>query len=68
MVDGLVEVRREGFGADQTVTRVGPGQMFGDEPDGRRGRGLLTAHALEPTILLTVDPDAVRDMVMPRDV
>ena len=31
VVQGEVEIRGEGFGADQTVVRVGPGQIFGDQ-------------------------------------
>lgn len=31
VVEGEVEARGEGYGADQTVTRVGPGELFGDQ-------------------------------------
>ena len=66
VVSGVVEIRSEGFGADQTVTRVGPGQLFGNQT-GTSGQGVLTAHAVEPTALLIVEPDAVRDLVINRE-
>ena len=66
VLDGMVEVRTEGIGADQTVTRVGPGQMFGDRAAFGQP-GALTAHAIERTELLAVARDAIRDLVMPRD-
>ena len=66
VVSGVVEIRSEGFGADQTVTRVGPGQLFGNHT-GTSGQGVLTAHAVEPTALLIVEPDAVRDLVINRE-
>ena len=31
VIDGEVEIRGEGYGADQTVLRLGPGQFFGDQ-------------------------------------
>lgn len=67
VVEGQVEVRGEGFGADQTVTRVGPGQMFGDQAALYGQRGALTAHAVAPTVLLAVERGAIRDLLLPRD-
>jgi hypothetical protein len=58
VIEGEVEVRGEGCGADQTVTRVSVGQMFGDQPALRGQRGAMTAHAVEPTVLLEVAREA----------
>jgi uncharacterized protein YhbP (UPF0306 family) len=62
VTSGEVEIRAEGHGADQTVVRVGPGGMFGDQAALRGQRGNLTAHATLPTMLLAVDRDSVRDL------
>jgi uncharacterized protein YhbP (UPF0306 family) len=64
VIGGEVEIRAEGHGADQTVVRVGPGGMFGDQAALRGQRGQLTAHAIKPTTLLTVDRESVRDLMM----
>jgi len=64
VVDGEVEVRGEGYGADQTVVRVGPGQIFGDQATLRGQRGALTAHAVVRTTLLAVERDAMRDLLL----
>jgi uncharacterized protein YhbP (UPF0306 family) len=64
IMDGEVEVRSEGYGADQTVTRIGPGKLFGDQAAMRGQRGALTAHAVAPTVLLAVDPDTIRDLLV----
>jgi hypothetical protein len=61
---GEVEIRAEGHGVDQTVVRVGPGGMFGDQAALRGQRGQLTAYAVQPTTLLTLDRDSVRDLMM----
>jgi uncharacterized protein YhbP (UPF0306 family) len=66
IVSGAVEVRGEGFGADQTVVKLGPGQLFGDSAGFRGQRGVYTAHALEDTVLLAIDSDAVGDMLLQR--
>jgi len=63
VIDGEVEVRGEGYGADQTVVRVGPGQFFGDQATLRGQRGALTAHAVSRSILLAVDRSALRDLL-----
>jgi Cyclic nucleotide-binding domain/Pyridoxamine 5'-phosphate oxidase len=54
VVEGSVELRTEGFGADQTVVRIGPGQTFSDDGAvvGRAGR--LVAQARERSVLLRV--------------
>ncbi len=67
VVEGQVKVRSEGFGADQVVTRVGPGQMFGDRAALRGQPGALTAHALEHTVVLGVEREDVRDLAMQTD-
>jgi hypothetical protein len=66
VVQGEVEVRGEGFGADQTVVRVGPGQIFGDQAALRGQRGAFTAHAVTRTVLLAVEREAMRDLLLPR--
>jgi hypothetical protein len=67
VVEGEVEVRGEGFGADQTVTRVGPGQMFGDQAALLGQRGELTAHAVKDSTLLALPREAMRDFLLPRN-
>jgi hypothetical protein len=63
VVDGEVEIRGEGHGADQTVLRLGPGQFFGDQATLRGQQGALTCHAVTRTILLAVDRMALRDLL-----
>ena len=63
VVDGEVEIRGEGHGADQTVLRLGPGQFFGDQATLRGQRGALTCHAVTRSILLAVDRSALRDLL-----
>ncbi len=65
VVEGEVEVRAEGFGVDQTVTRVGPGEMFGDLATLQGQQGAVTAHATARTVLLAVERDAMRDLLLP---
>jgi len=66
VLDGEVEVRGEGYGADQTVTRVAQGQLFGDQATLRGQRGALTAYAVRPTVLLAVQREAMRDLLLPH--
>ena len=63
VVDGEVEIRGEGYGADQTVLRLGPGQFFGDQATLRGQQGALTAHAVSRSILLAVDRGTLRDLL-----
>lgn len=63
VIDGEVEIRSEGYGADQTVLRLGPGQFFGDQATLRGQRGALTCHAVTRSILLAVDRTALRDLL-----
>jgi len=62
VLEGLVEIRSEGFGVDQTVVQAGPGELFGDQAALRGQRGALTAHAIERSVLLAVEPSAIRDL------
>ena len=62
VIDGEVEIRGEGHGADQTVLRLGPGQFFGDQATLRGQEGALTCHAVTRSILLAVDRTSLRDL------
>ena len=63
VIDGEVEIRAEGYGADQTVVRLGPGQFFGDQAALRGQKGALTCHAVTRSILLAVDRTSLRDLL-----
>jgi nitroimidazol reductase NimA-like FMN-containing flavoprotein (pyridoxamine 5'-phosphate oxidase superfamily) len=63
VIEGEVEIRGEGYGADQTVIRLGPGQFFGDQGALRGQRGALTCHAVTKCSLLAVDRNALRDLL-----
>jgi uncharacterized protein YhbP (UPF0306 family) len=63
VIDGEVEIRAEGHGADQTVLRLGPGQFFGDQATLRGQKGALTCHAVSRSILLAVDRASLRDLL-----
>ena len=63
VVDGEVEIRGEGHGADQTVLRLGAGQFFGDQATLRGQQGQLTCHAVSRCTLLAVDRTAMRDLL-----
>jgi nitroimidazol reductase NimA-like FMN-containing flavoprotein (pyridoxamine 5'-phosphate oxidase superfamily) len=63
VVDGEVEIRAEGHGADQTVLRLGPGQFFGDQATLRGQQGALMCHAVTRSILLVVDRMSLRDLL-----
>jgi nitroimidazol reductase NimA-like FMN-containing flavoprotein (pyridoxamine 5'-phosphate oxidase superfamily) len=63
VVDGEVEIRAEGHGADQTVLRLGPGQFFGDQAALRGQKGALTCHAVTRSVLLAVDRSALRELL-----
>jgi len=67
VVEGEVEIRGEGYGADQTVVRVGPGQIFGDQAAIKGQRGAFTAHAVARTVLLAVEREAMRDLLLPDE-
>jgi Cyclic nucleotide-binding domain/Pyridoxamine 5'-phosphate oxidase len=59
VVEGCVELRKEGFGADQTVVRIGPGQMFSDDNATTRQAGHLVAQAVERSVLLRVERPSI---------
>ena len=63
VIDGEVEVCAEGYGADQTVLRLGPGQFFGDQAALRGQKGALTCHAVRRSILFAVDRASLRDLL-----
>ena len=63
IIEGQVEVRGEGYGADQTVLRLGAGQFFGDQGTLRGQRGALTCHAVTRVVLLAVDRNTLRDLL-----
>lgn len=67
VVEGEVEIRAEGYGADQTVARVGRGQLFGDQGAIRGQRGVFTAHAVTRTTLLAVERETMRDLLLPEE-
>ena len=59
VVEGVIELRNEGFGADQTVVRIGPGQMFSDDNATARRDGHLVAQAVERSVLLRVERPSI---------
>jgi uncharacterized protein YhbP (UPF0306 family) len=63
VIDGEVELCAEGYGADQTVLRLGPGQFFGDRAALRGQKGALTCHAVRRSILFAVDRTSLRDLL-----
>jgi nitroimidazol reductase NimA-like FMN-containing flavoprotein (pyridoxamine 5'-phosphate oxidase superfamily) len=63
VIEGEIEIRAEGYGADQTVIRLGPGQFFGDQAVLRGQKGALTCHAVTRTILLAVHRTALRELL-----
>lgn len=63
VIEGEIEIRAEGYGADQTVIRLGPGQFFGDQAVLRGQKGALTCHAVTRTNLLAVHRAALRELL-----
>lgn len=67
VVDGAVEVDREGVGGEgvggDTPVSLGPGQFFGELAILRDRPRTATLKALEPTRLLALDRDTFRDIV-----
>ncbi len=63
VIDGEVEIRAEGYGADQTVMRLGPGELFGDQAALRGQKGALSCHAVTRSILLAVDQASLQDVL-----
>lgn len=62
VVDGAVEVDREGVGGEAPAS-LGPGQFFGELAILRDRPRTATLKALEPTRLLAMERDTFRDIV-----
>jgi uncharacterized protein YhbP (UPF0306 family) len=63
VVDGEVEVRREAEGAPETVTTVGPGELFGEMSVLVDKPRAASVRAIKPTTLLTLDAETFRDLL-----
>jgi Cyclic nucleotide-binding domain/Pyridoxamine 5'-phosphate oxidase len=63
IVDGEVEVRREGHGQDVIVTRHGKGQLFGEVGALTGAPQTATYVALSKTVVLAVDRSSFQDFV-----
>ena len=63
IVDGEVEVRREGHGQDVIVTRHGKGQLFGEVGALTGAPQTATFVAVAKTVVLSVDRSSFQDFV-----
>jgi CRP-like cAMP-binding protein len=63
VVDGEVEVRRESGDAPETVTTVGPGELFGEMSVLVDKPRAANVRALKPTTLLTMDGETFRGLI-----
>ncbi len=63
VVDGEVEVRREAPDAPETVTTIGPGELFGEMSVLVDKPRTATVRALKQTTLLTLDGEAFRGLI-----
>jgi hypothetical protein len=63
IVDGEVEVRREGHGQDVIVTRHGPGQLFGEVGALTGAPQTATFVAVAKTVVMAVDRSSFQDFV-----
>jgi hypothetical protein len=63
IVDGEVEVRREGHGQDVIVTRHGPGQLFGEVGALTGAPQTATFVAVAKTVVMAVDRSSFQDLV-----
>jgi hypothetical protein len=63
IVDGEVEVRREGHGQDVIVTRHGPGQLFGEVGALTGAPQTATFVAIAKTVVMAVDRSSFQDFV-----
>ena len=61
-LDGEVEIRGGGRGADQAVLPLGPGQFVADQVTLRGQEGALTCHAVTARSCFAVDPTSLRDL------
>ena len=63
IVDGEVEVRREGHGQDVIVTRHGPGQLFGEVGALTGAPQTATFVAVTKTVVMAVNRSSFQDFV-----
>lgn len=63
IVDGQVEVTREEAGARETVTTLGPGDLFGEMAVLFDKPRSATVRTLQPTTLMTLDGETFRDLI-----
>jgi hypothetical protein len=63
IVDGEVEVRREGHGQDVVVTRHGPGQLFGEVGALTGAPQTATFAAVDKAVVMAVDRGAFQEFV-----
>src|SRR5215469_17068122 len=63
IVDGEVEVRREGHGQDVIVTRHGPGQLFGEVGALTGAPQTATFVAVAKTVVMAVDRSSFQEFV-----
>ncbi len=63
IVDGEVEVRREGHGQDVIVTRHGPGQLFGEVGALTGAPQTATFVAVAKTVVMAVNRSSFQDFV-----
>lgn len=63
VVDGELEVTREEGGSKQTVSTLGPGELYGEISVLIDRPRSATVRALKPTTLLTLDGDSFKDVM-----
>lgn len=63
IVEGEVEVRREGHGQDVIVTRYGPGQLFGEVGALTGAPQSATFVAVTPATVMAIDRSSFHDVV-----
>jgi nitroimidazol reductase NimA-like FMN-containing flavoprotein (pyridoxamine 5'-phosphate oxidase superfamily) len=63
IVDGEVEVCKEGHGQDVVVTRHGPGQLFGEAGALTGAPQSATYAAVTPAVVLAIDRSSFQDFV-----
>lgn len=63
IVDGEIEVRREGHGQDVTVTRHGPGEFFGEVGALTGAPQSATFVAVTSAVVLSIDRSSFEDVV-----
>jgi uncharacterized protein YhbP (UPF0306 family) len=63
VIDGEVEVRRESPGAPESITIIGPGELFGEMSVLVDKPRAATVRALKPTTLLALDGETFRGLI-----